>query len=107
MRLDIAGHRVDTGRTNVGSLIGDHAKTAIGTMLSTGTIVGAGASVFGEGPVPKYVVPFAWGAGNDQRQSEAGFLTIAERVMPRRDVPFTDERRQSLAATYRRLTDGT
>lgn len=107
VRLDIAGHRVDTGRTNLGSLIGDHAKTAIGTMLSTGTIVGAGASVFGEGPVPKYIYPFAWGAGNDQRQSEAGFLTIAERVMPRRNVPFTAERRASLAATYRRLTDGT
>ncbi len=106
VRLDIAGRRVETGRTNLGSLIGDHAKTAIGTMLPTGTIVGAGASVFGEGPVPKYVYPFAWGAGNDQRQSEAGFLTIAERVMPRRDVAFTPERRASLAATYRRLTDG-
>jgi UDP-N-acetylglucosamine diphosphorylase / glucose-1-phosphate thymidylyltransferase / UDP-N-acetylgalactosamine diphosphorylase / glucosamine-1-phosphate N-acetyltransferase / galactosamine-1-phosphate N-acetyltransferase len=106
VRLDIAGRRVETGRTNVGSLIGDHAKTAIGTLLSTGTIIGAGASVFGGEPVPRYVVPFAWGAGNDQRQSEEGFLRIAERVMPRRDVPFTDERRRSLSATYRRLTDG-
>lgn len=106
VRLEIAGHRVETGRVNVGSLIGDHAKTAIGTMLSTGTVIGAGASVFGSGPVPRYVVPFAWGAGNDERQSQDGFLRIAERVMPRRDVPFTEERRRSLAATYRRLTDG-
>jgi UDP-N-acetylglucosamine diphosphorylase/glucosamine-1-phosphate N-acetyltransferase len=106
VRLDLAGHQVETGRTNVGSLIGDHAKTAIGTMLATGTVIGAGASVFGGEPVPKYVLPFAWGAGNAQRLSEDGFLRIAERVMPRRDVPFTDERRQSLAATYRRLTDG-
>lgn len=106
VRLDLAGHRVETGRINVGSLIGDHAKTAIGTMLGTGTVIGAGASVFGGEPVPKYVLPFAWGAGNEQRLSEEGFLRIAERVMPRRDVPFTDERRQSLAATYRRLTDG-
>ena len=106
VRLDLAGHQVETGRINVGSLIGDHAKTAIGTMLATGTVIGAGASVFGGEPVPKYVLPFAWGAGNEQRLSEAGFLRIAERVMPRRDVPFTDERRQSLAATYRRLTDG-
>lgn len=106
VRLELAGHRVDTGRTNVGSLIGDHAKTAIGTMLATGTVVGAGASVFGGEPVPKYVLPFAWGAGNAQRQSEEGFLRTAERVMPRRGVAFTEERRQSLAATYRRLTDG-
>jgi UDP-N-acetylglucosamine diphosphorylase/glucosamine-1-phosphate N-acetyltransferase len=106
VRLDLAGHRVETGRVNVGSLIGDHAKTAIGTMLGTGTVIGAGANVFGAEPVPKYVLPFAWGAANDQRLSEEGFLRIAERVMPRRDVAFTDERRQSLAATYRRLTDG-
>ena len=106
VRLDLAGHRVETGRVNVGSLIGDHAKTAIGMMLGTGTVIGAGANVFGAEPVPKYVLPFAWGAANDQRLSEEGFLRIAERVMPRRDVAFTDERRQSLAATYRRLTDG-
>lgn len=106
VRLDLAGHRVETGRINVGSLIGDHAKTAIGTMLGTGTVIGAGANVFGAESVPKYVLPFAWGAGNEQRLSEDGFLRIAERVMPRRDVAFTDERRQSLSATYRRLTDG-
>jgi UDP-N-acetylglucosamine diphosphorylase/glucosamine-1-phosphate N-acetyltransferase len=106
VRLDLAGHRVETGRINVGSLIGDHAKTAIGTLLGTGTVIGAGANVFGAESVPKYVLPFAWGAGNAQRLSEDGFLRIAERVMPRRDVAFTDERRQSLSATYRRLTDG-
>ncbi len=106
VRLDVAGHRLDTGRLNVGSLIGDHAKTAIGTMLATGTVIGAGANVFGDEGVPKYVLPFAWGSRSDERLSEEGFLRIAERVMPRRNVTFTDEIRQSLAATYRRLTDG-
>ena len=47
VRLEVAGQRIETGRQNLGTLFGDHAKTAIGTMLATGTVVGAGANVFG------------------------------------------------------------
>lgn len=102
VRLEVSGGRIETGRTFLGSLIGDHAKTAIGTMLPTGTVVGAGANVFGAGPIPKHVPPFAWGLGGD-RVSEEGFLRIAERVLPRREVAFTDARARSLSATWRRL----
>ncbi|HXE56999.1 MAG TPA: putative sugar nucleotidyl transferase [Gemmatimonadales bacterium] len=102
VRLEVAGARIETGRMFLGSLIGDHAKTAIGTMLPTGSVIGAGANVFGGSP-PKYVPPFAWGSDGRERMSEDGFLQIAERVMPRRDVAVTPERRASLRATYRRL----
>jgi len=104
--LEVAGQRLPTGRQLLGSLIGDHAKTAIGTLLPTGTVVGAGANVFGDGPVPKYVRPFAWGSTGTELMSEEGFLRVAERVLPRREVSFTSERRAALQATYRRLTAG-
>ena len=103
IRLEVGGARIETGRTFLGSLIGDHAKTAIGTMLPTGTIVGAGANVFGGAPIPKHVPPLAWGA-EGERLSEDGFLRIAGRVLPRREIEVTPERLASLAATYRRLT---
>jgi UDP-N-acetylglucosamine diphosphorylase/glucosamine-1-phosphate N-acetyltransferase len=101
--LQVGAARLATGRQFLGSLIGDHAKTAIGTLLSTGTVVGAGANVFGAGQVPKYVPPFAWGMDGAERLHEEGFLTVAARVMPRRNVPFTPERRASLSATWHRL----
>ena len=101
VRLDVAGERIETGRTFLGSFVGDHAKTAIGTMLSTGTVVGAGANVLGGAPVPRYVAPFTWGAAGE-RMTEAGFLRIAGRVMPRRGVELTAERSASLAAMWRR-----
>ena len=104
IRLEPAGGRIATGRMNLGTLFGDHAKTAIGTMLPTGAIVSAGANVFGGGQVPKLVPPFAWGSSADELLEEDGFLRVAERVMPRRDVAFTPERRAALAAVYRRLT---
>ncbi len=103
IRLEPAGQRIETGRQFLGSLIADHAKTAIGTLLSTGTVIGAGANVFGGAP-PKWVPPFAWGATGSARVTEEGFLTVAGRVLPRRQVELTPERVAGLTATYRRLS---
>jgi UDP-N-acetylglucosamine diphosphorylase/glucosamine-1-phosphate N-acetyltransferase len=100
VRLDVAGERIETGRLNVGTLFGDHTKTAIGTLLPTGAVVSVGANVFG-GAAPKYVPPFAWGVAGE-RMTEDGFLRIAERVMARREVAWTDARRESLRRIYRR-----
>jgi hypothetical protein len=105
VRLDVAGHRLATGRLNLGTLFGDHAKTAIGTMLGTGSVVSAGASVFGAVTPPKYVPPFAWGSTGD-RMTEIGFLTVAQRVLGRRKVEWTESRRESLRQTYRRGARG-
>jgi len=52
---------IDTGSTKVGSLIGDHTKTSIGTLLNTGSYVGAMAIIMATGkPLPKYIPSFAW-----------------------------------------------
>lgn len=102
IRLDLPGQRLQTGRTNLGTLFGDHAKTAIGTLLPTGCVVGAGANLFGAPSAPKYVAPFAWG-DQGERLAVDDFVRIAGRVMPRRDIELTDERGASLRAMHRRL----
>jgi UDP-N-acetylglucosamine diphosphorylase / glucose-1-phosphate thymidylyltransferase / UDP-N-acetylgalactosamine diphosphorylase / glucosamine-1-phosphate N-acetyltransferase / galactosamine-1-phosphate N-acetyltransferase len=104
VRLEVDGERIETGRLNLGTLFGDHAKTAIGTMLATGTVVCAGANVFGMPSPPKYIPPFAWGCSGAERMSEDGFLRVAERVMARRNVPFSPERRESLRQALQRST---
>jgi UDP-N-acetylglucosamine diphosphorylase/glucosamine-1-phosphate N-acetyltransferase len=104
VRLEVEGERIETGRLNLGSLIGDHAKTAIGTMLATGTVVSAGANVFGAPMPPKYIPPFAWGGAGSERMTQDGFLRIAERVMARRNVSFSPERRESLRRAFERST---
>jgi UDP-N-acetylglucosamine diphosphorylase/glucosamine-1-phosphate N-acetyltransferase len=101
IRLDLPGSRLETGRTNLGSLIADHAKTAIGTLLGTGTVIGAGANVFGPASVPKYVPAFAWGFDGETLDEE-GFLRIAGRVMPRRGIDVTADRAASLHGLYHR-----
>jgi UDP-N-acetylglucosamine diphosphorylase/glucosamine-1-phosphate N-acetyltransferase len=102
VRLEVAGCRMETGRINLGTLFGDHVKTAIGTMFATGTVVAAGANVFGAGATPKYVPPFAWGSGGEERMTEEGFLLVAERVLARRNVLLSAERRESLRRTFAR-----
>jgi hypothetical protein len=103
VRLDVGAERVDTGRTNVGALIGDHVKTAIGTLLGTGSVVGTGANLFGDPRSPKYVAPFAWG-DDGTRLSLPAFLAVARRVLPRRGVTVDDATDRALTALYQRLT---
>jgi UDP-N-acetylglucosamine diphosphorylase/glucosamine-1-phosphate N-acetyltransferase len=55
------GRKIDTHSTKVGSIIGDHTKTSIGTLFNTGSIVGAMAVIMATGqPLPKAIPSFAW-----------------------------------------------
>ncbi|NLE39684.1 MAG: hypothetical protein GX621_16825 [Pirellulaceae bacterium] len=52
---------ISTGSTKIGSLIGDHAKTSIGTLFNTGSYVGAMTLIAATGkPLPKFIPTFAW-----------------------------------------------
>lgn len=106
VRLEVGGTTLETGHQFLGSLIGDHAKTAIGTLLGTGTVIGAGASVFDGVRAPKYVPPFAWGGGGagSERMTRQGFLAVVERVLPRRHVDVDDPMRTYLSGAYDWLT---
>jgi UDP-N-acetylglucosamine diphosphorylase/glucosamine-1-phosphate N-acetyltransferase len=55
------GRPVDTGSNKVGSFIGDHVKTSIGTLLNTGSHVGPMSILVAKGePLPKYIPAYAW-----------------------------------------------
>jgi UDP-N-acetylglucosamine diphosphorylase/glucosamine-1-phosphate N-acetyltransferase len=95
-----------TGQTFLGSFIGDHAKLGIGTRLTTGSVVGAGANVFGTGMPPKFVPPFAWGDVPPFGEFDAGkFLEVAARVMARRGVTLGDNGRRTLGAAWAKRLD--
>ena len=76
-----------TGLMKVGCFLGDHVRTAIGTVFNTGTVVGAGSNIFGGVMPPTYVPPFSWGTGDDLTEYRLDkFLEVARTVMGRRDV---------------------
>lgn len=89
---------MDTGAIKLGALVGDHVKTAIGTLLNTGTVVGPGANIFGGSP-PKFVPPFAWGGSDPMSRHDIDrFLDTAAMAMQRRGVVLTDDGRALLRA---------
>ncbi len=93
----------DTGLQFLGTLFGDHAKTGIGTRLTTGTVIGAGANVFGGAMPPKAVAPFAWGDGEPyQVYGVEKFLAVAEHVMSRRQVTLGERARRQLTEAHAR-----
>jgi UDP-N-acetylglucosamine diphosphorylase / glucose-1-phosphate thymidylyltransferase / UDP-N-acetylgalactosamine diphosphorylase / glucosamine-1-phosphate N-acetyltransferase / galactosamine-1-phosphate N-acetyltransferase len=94
---------VDTGMQFLGTLFGDHAKTGIGMMLTTGSVIGAGANIFGTMMPPKAVAPFSWGDAEPYSTfEEEKFLAVAERVMSRRHVELDEKGRRHLKSCYAR-----
>ena len=52
---------IDTGSTKVGSFIGDHTKTSIGTFLNTGSHIGVMTVLIDNGKLlPKFIPSFTW-----------------------------------------------
>ena len=91
----------DTGMQFLGTMFGDHAKTGIGTRLTTGCVLGAGANVFGSEMMPKVVAPFAWGeAGDFDTYRVDKFIEAAERMMARREVTLDDSMREMLKRAH-------
>ena len=85
----------------LGCLLGDHVKTGIGSLLNTGTVVGAGSNLYGTDMPPKYVPPFSWGSGSDLTAYDAEkFLQVAETVMKRREIALSDSMRSVLRAAW-------
>ena len=87
MRLTPDSHVSRTGRVFMGSIIGDHVKTAIGTRLMTGTVLGTGCMIASTSPPPTTLEAFTWLTDRGQAHFRIDkFLDVARAVMARRDL---------------------
>ncbi len=83
--VQVNGKNVNTGSIHVGCFMGDHVKTAIGTVLNTGTLIGAGAMMATDGFPPKTIRPFTWYVNGRHRKVLLDkFLETAYHVKKRR-----------------------
>lgn len=103
------GRFVDTGLQFCGLMMGDHSKTAINTMINTGTVVGVNVNLFSAGFPRNFVPSFSWGgaSGFTTYQTRKAFET-ASVVMARRKITFDEvearilEKVFELTARYRK-----
>jgi UDP-N-acetylglucosamine diphosphorylase/glucosamine-1-phosphate N-acetyltransferase len=102
VRMREEGERRSTGLMKVGSILADHVKTAIGTLLGAGTVVGLGANLFGGGGVmPAWVPSFAWGVGERAGVHDLErFLQTAVTVYGRRQRTLSAAERSALAEAF-------
>lgn len=105
VRCDMVGRGPsETGLVKAGCLLGDHVRTGIGTLLDTGSVIGAGSVLFGGTMPPKHVPPFSWAgpSPNDLDECEIDrFLVTADRVMARRGQSLSDGMRRLYRRAFR------
>lgn len=96
VRLTFKDQKYPTGTIKFGAIIGDYAKTAIGTMLGTGSVIDFGANLFGLSHRSGYFRPFLWGETKIYDRSK--FIDDAARMMQRRGQVVTPELEKALRA---------
>lgn len=96
VRLTFRDGKFPAGTIKFGSIIGDYAKTAIGTMLGTGSIIDVGANLFGLAHRSGYFRPFLW--GETKIYDRTKFIEDAARMMQRRGQQVTPELEKKLRA---------
>jgi len=102
VRVQFRDEEIDTGLIKVGAFLGDHVKTGIGTLLSTGINVGLGANLFGSGMIKdKFVPSFAWFDGKELKEYRLDkFLSTASQVMKRRGKELNKEEKKLLKKLF-------
>jgi UDP-N-acetylglucosamine diphosphorylase / glucose-1-phosphate thymidylyltransferase / UDP-N-acetylgalactosamine diphosphorylase / glucosamine-1-phosphate N-acetyltransferase / galactosamine-1-phosphate N-acetyltransferase len=88
--VQIGQRKFETGRRFVGSVIGDHTKTSIGTRLTTGAYVGYGSMVAHAAP-PHFIPSFTFltDKGPEPYRREKS-VAVMEQVRARRGLEWGD-----------------
>ena len=101
IKVPIRGTLIDSKDIKVGSFIGDHTKTGIGTLINTGCVIGVACNIFGGGITPKFIPSFSWGGGKEWMENKLDkVIEVAKLVMGRRDVTQTQADRDLLKKVY-------
>ncbi len=87
----VKGKDIPTGLIKVGSFIGDHTKTGIGTLLNTGIVIGFCCNMYGGMLFPqKEIGSFRWGTPEDMMEFKLDkAVQIAKISMKRRGMEFS------------------
>jgi UDP-N-acetylglucosamine diphosphorylase/glucosamine-1-phosphate N-acetyltransferase len=99
VRMPVGGEIIDTGSTKVGCFIGDHTKTALGSLFNTGSTIGVMCMVLPGGELlPKSVPSFSriWHGVPDDGLDLETALETARTAMGRRNVQLTEAQEELL-----------
>jgi UDP-N-acetylglucosamine diphosphorylase/glucosamine-1-phosphate N-acetyltransferase len=102
--MDIDGKNINSGTIFLGSIIGDHTKTGINSMLNTGTLIGISCNIYGGDYQPKHIPSFSWSqAGKPPVIYEiTKAVKTASISMKRRNVEITNDLEELMLYYYKK-----
>jgi UDP-N-acetylglucosamine diphosphorylase/glucosamine-1-phosphate N-acetyltransferase len=91
----------NTGLQFCGLMMGDHSKCGINTMFNTGTVVGVGSNIFGDGYPRNFIPSFAWGgAAGFSTFSLSKFEETAQVVYSRRGLQWNEVEKEIIDRVF-------
>jgi len=93
---------IDTGQMFLGTIMGDHTKTAINVQFNAGTVCGVCCNIFTTDFPPKFMPSFSWVGTNvimPYKLDKA--LETMKIVMKRRNVDMTDSYRELMEHLFK------
>jgi UDP-N-acetylglucosamine diphosphorylase/glucosamine-1-phosphate N-acetyltransferase len=90
IRVQVNKSTINTKSIKIGCFVGDYTKTAIGTCLNTGTVVGTGCNIVSSSFPPKYLPPFTWYINKKHYKYKwNNFVSMVEIVNKRKGLNFS------------------
>lgn len=102
IKVEIEGNSINTDHMFLGMAMGDHTKTAINTMILTGSIVGFACNIVTDSYSPKYLPPFTWYSHHGTKvYTLEKALLVAKIAMKRREKEMTSAEEQLFRMVFR------
>ncbi len=95
--------KINTKKIKLGSFIGDHVQTGIGTLLSTGTVIMPFCNLYGGLNFKGFIKPFTW--WGDDIRTEYNLqkaIEVAGKMMDRRNIKMEEEYVELIKNMYRK-----
>ncbi len=94
---------LESGFQFLGTVMGDHSKTSINTMLKTGTVCGISSNIFMSGFPPKYIPSFSWVDSDNPKVYRFGrAMETMKAMMKRRNIDLTPAYEEMMRKVFER-----
>jgi hypothetical protein len=104
IKINLEDREINTGKIFLGLLCGDHTKSGINTMFTTGTVAGICGILVREWFLPNSITSFSWGgAFNSPTYKLPKAIETARIVLNRRGKELTPEEEKLMKSEYERV----
>jgi len=104
VEVELNNKKIETNKTHIGTFIGDYTKTAIGTKLNSGSVIGLGSMVATYGFPSKLIDPFTWYINGEKRKVILDkFFNTTYHCMNRRNKRLSESEIDLLKKLYNKI----